>query len=89
MAIAGPSTLIRLTALGNGVGGGVSIGSGRCRLVDSTITGNDGLGAGFDIVAARNVKLVNTTCDRGARVRAVDQDTVAVVGRLGCSADPR
>jgi hypothetical protein len=64
-----------LTATGNGSGGGVSqVDRPRAlRLIDSNVTGNDGLGQGFDIAwMSRHVKLVNTVCGRSARLGPFD-----------------
>src|SRR5262245_22866919 len=57
----GPAVkLVRLTAVGNGPGGGVYANSFRrqtVRLVGCTITGNNGLDAGFDVLSTGPVKL--------------------------------
>ncbi len=86
--------LVRLTAIGNGTYGGAYVLPPRpgrpARLVDSTITDNDGLGAGFDVLSTGAVRLVRTTCGRGARVRFTSDggvETTTVVGRLGCARD--
>ncbi len=95
VSIAGPASLTRLVATGNGEGGGLSAAPPggnprRFRIIDSTITGNNGLGAGYDVLATSGVKLVNSTCDRGARVRFDEiSDTTTVIGALGCAADPQ
>ena len=84
----GIGSLTRLTAVGNG-GSGVSW-TRRLRIVDSTITGNDGLDAGFDVLTTGTVKLVNSTCERGARIRSdYVTHTSTVIGRLSCASDPR
>jgi hypothetical protein len=59
------------------------------RLIDSTVTGNDGLGAGFDVLSTGPVTLRRTTCGRGARVREtpVGLQPPTVVRRLGCTDD--
>ena len=66
--------MVRLTAVGNGPLGGVYALPPRrgrpMRLVDSTVIGNNGLGRGFDVLSEGSVKLLNTTCGRGARVRS-------------------
>jgi hypothetical protein len=65
-----------LTARGNGPFGGVLLMSSPPRggrLADSVVKGNNGLlphwGGGFDIVALKKVRLVNTVCGRSAQVR--------------------
>lgn len=86
--------LYRLTASGNGNLGGLRIltfrGGGRSRVVDSTILDNDGLGEGYDVLTSvRRLKLVNSVCGRGARIR-VSRTTpkiVTVIRRLGCRDD--
>jgi len=86
--------MVNLTAIGNGVDGGVyavPFGQRRTpRLVDSTITGNDGLGRGFDVLATLRVKLRNTTCGRAARVRVRRDggvETTTIRHRLRCTGD--
>lgn len=85
--------MVNLTATGNGVAGGayaVLFGQKRTpRLIDSTITGNDGLGRGFDVLATLRVKLRNTTCGRGARIRVTRDggETTTIRRRLGCAGD--
>lgn len=83
--------LVRLTAIGNGSRGGVYATlprEARLRLIDSTITGNNGLEAGFDVLSTGRVTLRNTTCGRGARVREhVREETTTVIGRLRCAGD--
>lgn len=53
------------------------------------ITGNDGLGAGLDVLSIGPVKLRNTTCGRGARIREVlgGVETTTVLGKLPCAAN--
>jgi hypothetical protein len=86
--------MVNLTAIGNGSDGGVyAVSSGQKRaahLIDSTITGNDGLGQGFDVLATVPVKLRNTTCGRGARVRVTNEGgvkTTTITRGLGCAGD--
>ncbi len=72
----------RLAATGNGRTG-LAIGSGRARttIADSTLTGNGEL----DLTAQRRVRLVRTTCDRGARIRVTRRngvETTAIRGPL-------
>jgi hypothetical protein len=82
---------VRLTAVGNGSGGGLYANAFRrqtVRLVDSTITGNNGLDAGFDVLSTGPVKLRNTTCGKGARIRetlAGGAETTTVIARLRCA----
>ena len=85
--------MAHVTAIGNGRDGGVflTFKSHRAtRIIDSTITGNDGLGQGFDLLTTRPVRLMNTTCARGARVRTTSDggvETTTIVHRLGCAED--
>jgi hypothetical protein len=86
--------MVNLTATGNGVAGGVyavSFGQKRAlRLVDSTIIGNDGLGRGFDVLATLRVRLRNTTCGRGARIRVTryrGDTTTTIRHPLRCAGD--
>lgn len=86
--------MVNLTATGNGVAGGayaVSFGQKRPpRLIDSTITGNDGLRRGFDLLATLRVELRNTTCGRGARVRVTrngGETRTTIRRRLRCAGD--
>jgi hypothetical protein len=85
--------LVRLTAIGNGPLGGLYANGPRgrlVRLVDSTVTGNNGLDAGFDVLSTGPVKLRNTACGRGARIRETFRGgagTTIVIGRLRCSND--
>jgi hypothetical protein len=66
----------------------VSFGARRAaRLVDSTITGNDGLGQGFDVLATGRIRLRNTTCGRGARIRerrADGVETTTIIRPVRC-----
>jgi hypothetical protein len=90
--IIGPiDELIALTATGNGVAGGVHAARGARRrpphLIDSTITGNNGLGRGFDVLTTTRLKLLNTTCGQAARVRIRghgDERTTTVRRKLSC-----
>ena len=83
----------RLTAIGNGSYGGLYANGPRgrlVRLVDSTVTGNNGLGAGFDVLSTGPVRLRNTVCGQGARIRETFRDgagTTIVIGRLRCGND--
>jgi hypothetical protein len=82
---------VRLTAVGNGTRGGVYATlprHARLRLIDSTIIGNNGLEAGFDVLSTGQVELRNTTCGRGARVREhLREETTTVIGHLRCGSD--
>lgn len=74
-----------LTATGNGGSGITPVNFLRpARLVDSTLTGNNGLGQGYDIVWVRGVRLVNTRCGKSARLRS---RTYQVSGSYGCAGD--
>jgi hypothetical protein len=87
--------LVRLTAVGNGEGGGLYVlmaGRSRrrlVRLIDSTVVDNDGLGGGFDALTNGRATLVDTVCGRGARLRVKQRPpyTTTVVRRLGCTDD--
>ena len=86
--------MVNLTATGNGVDGGayvVLFGQRRTpRFIDSTITENNGLGRGFDVLTTLRVKLRNTTCGRGARIRVTrrgGEETTTITRRLRCAAD--
>ncbi len=77
--------IVRLTATGN-ADEGLHLGArhARTRVVDSTLTGN-GDAEGFDVTTQGRVRLVRTTCGRGARVRiARIGDTTTVLGPLAC-----
>jgi len=91
VGIMGPiARIARLTAMGNGrLGGAYVQRRGAARIVDSVITGNDGLGAGLDVLSIGPVKLRNTTCGRGARIREVlgGVETTTVLGKLPCAAN--
>src|SRR5262249_43902941 len=75
------------TAIGNGQFGGLASlnGRGRAVLTDSTLTGNDGLGQGYDIVRQGRVRLVNTVCGKSARMDFSIPNQV--VGSYGCAND--
>jgi len=85
--------LSRLTATRNGTRGGVFLGQNRRPrplIVDSAIVDNAGLDAGYDVLAVRpTVRLVNSTCHRGAIVREVQTPPgrVRIIGSLGCRDD--
>jgi len=94
--VVGPiEEMVNLTATGNGVAGGAYVVDSfeqkrTPRLIDSTINGNDGLGRGFDVLATVRVKLRNTTCGRGARVRVTrhgGETTTRIRRRLRCAGD--
>jgi hypothetical protein len=51
------------------------------------LTGNDGLGQGYDIVWASGVRLVTTTCGKSARVRAHIYYPYEIRGSYGCAND--
>jgi hypothetical protein len=77
--------LQRLTATGNGRNGLV-LGGGRSRttITDSTLAGNGGPDD-FDLTAERRVRLVRSTCGRGARIRTTRRggvETTTIVGTL-------
>jgi hypothetical protein len=78
--------LAGLLATGNGPGGGLSFRY-PSRLTDSFLTGNDGLGQGYDIVAFRRsrLRLRNTTCGRVARVRSFQDDTPRLLRSFDCA----
>jgi hypothetical protein len=75
---------VRLHAKGTGAEG-VRVGRPGAggALVDSHVTGNGGLGRGFDILAGGPLGLRGTTCGRAARVRDGRRRT-RIVGRLRC-----
>ena len=91
VGIMGPiARIVRLTAVGNGrLGGAYVQRRGAARIVDSVITGNDGLGAGLDVLSIGPVKLRHTTCGHGARIREAlnGVETPTVLGKLPCAAD--
>ena len=62
----GNAGIAGLTVVGRNVvakdNGGGGIESKGARLADSTITGNDGAGAGFDLLTFIRPRLTNTTC---------------------------
>jgi hypothetical protein len=76
----------RLDATANG-SSGVSTGSARSRLVDSTVIGNDATGDGYDVVSTGSVRLVRTTCGKSAKIRYRSQEEYDVVGSFGCTND--
>lgn len=81
--------LVRLLASGNGQYGGLVLAKSRTtpRLIDSTVVDNAGLGDSYDIIAMRSgVKLIRSTCGRGARVRG-EMETPTIVRALGCEND--
>lgn len=78
----------RLDATDN-AGWGVVGPESRSRLVDATVTGNDGAGDGFDIVSTGRMRLRRTTCGRSARIRYVSQEEYKIVGSFGCADDRR
>jgi hypothetical protein len=75
------------TATGNGEFGGLFSldGRGPALLTDCTITGNDGLGQGYDIVRQGHVRLGNTVC--GKSVRLDYSIPNQVIGSYGCTND--
>ena len=76
-------TLVGLTASGNGREGGLIYGAGS--LIRSTVTGNDGLGQGYDVISQKRVRLRNTVCGKSARLDKLDP--TKVVGSFGCAND--
>ena len=84
-----------LTARGNGAEwGGLYLSRGGS-LVDSTVTANNGvvpaIGNGFDIIARKRVRLVNTVCGQTARVKPTLTGTplYVLIGSLrGCIPSP-
>jgi hypothetical protein len=65
---------------------------GRTRIVDSTVTGNDLSGDGYDIASTGRVRLRNVTCGQSVKLhyphwRDNDYDTVEIVGSFGCAGD--
>ena len=80
---------VRLTATGNGAFGGVFTAPFRrsdvTRLIDSTITGNDGLGQGYDVLSTGRLRLINTTCGRGARIRWRRSHQINVRAHVRCA----
>ena len=78
--------LTGLVATGNGPDGGLSF-SRPSRLTDSFLTGNDGLGQGYDILVFRRtrLRLRNTTCGRVARVRSFQDDTPRILRSFDCA----
>lgn len=86
--------LSRVTAVGNGkLGGGLYLGTrgrGRVLIVDSTITGNDGLGQGYDVLTTlRNLRLFDSACGQGAyiRVSRTLPEITTIIRPLGCRGD--
>ena len=87
----GRARLKRVTAEGNGVGGGIRLGglrrTGGGRLVDSVITGNDGMGEGFDVLAYGPLRIRRTECDSVAvlrRVRPGGTNVIDLLRTLAC-----
>ena len=68
--LASRAVITRLTATGNGRFGGLSqIDRLRAaKLTDSTLTGNDGFGQGYDILWNGHVRLRGTVCGKSGRV---------------------
>src|SRR5262249_25546464 len=66
--------LERLVATGNGstgILGGAGVWAGApLRLVDSTVTGNNGYKQGFDLISRRPPRLDNVTCGTSGRTDA-------------------
>jgi len=65
---------------------------GKTEIANSTITGNDAAGDGYDIASTGRVKLRNVTCSRSALLfypfwEENDYDTVEVIGSFGCADD--
>ncbi len=56
-----------LTATGNG---GSGVRAGRASLKDSTLTGNDGFGAGIDVTTKRKPRVRDTTCGKSQKIGA-------------------
>jgi hypothetical protein len=76
----------RVGATANGRSG-VLAGSTRSRLADSTVTGNDAAGGGYDVVATGTVRLVRTNCGKSAKLSYWSQEEYDVVGSFGCLND--
>jgi hypothetical protein len=79
---------VRLHATRNAGHGGIYTDVGRkavTRLVDSDVSGNDGLGLGYDVLSTGRLRLVRTTCGRAARVRgSLMAETPTVVRQVRC-----
>lgn len=76
----------RLDATANG-GSRVLGGHTRSRLVDSTVTGNDVAGDGYDVVSTGALRLVRSACGKSARIRYWSQEEYDIVGSFGCAND--
>jgi hypothetical protein len=82
---------VRLHATRNRGKGGVFTAVARgavTRLVDSDVSGNDGLGLGYDVLSTGHVRLVRTTCGRAARVRTGNGDVTTVTRPIRCGGQP-
>ncbi len=74
------------TITGNGIAG-IFSWKARVKLLDSTVTGNDAGGNGYDIVTSRRPKLVNTTCGRSAQVAPLAQPDAGSPSWAVCAGD--
>ena len=76
-----------LTVSNNG-GWGIIV-SGRLKLIDSVVTGNNGGGTGIDIVAYRRPRLIDSTCGKSTGRRPKQVHPVLELGSWGvCAGDP-